>query len=417
VKILQLISNNFKKVRAVEITPDGNIVMITGKNGQGKSSILDSITAALCGKDAIPAEPIRKGAKSASVTVNLDGDMPVKVSRSFTAAGSKLTVTDASGNIVGSPQTFVDRFLGKISFDPTRFLALDSREQRRTLLELLKIDFSDIDDGIVNIKADRAEIARDKRAVETNLAAMHFTEDLPDKEISVADLTTELKRRQEHNRIVKGDELKYDATVRVVGLLKTELGETAYQIEQLQIKMAELKETISGRESEADLLKANRRTVEDLDDILQQITASDSTNQKIRVNLKIAELEKKVKGYQAEYYDRGQTIDQLEASKQKLLTDAQMPVEGLTAGEEGLLYKGIPLEQASESEQLRVAVAIAMALNPTLRVIRSSANAFDSESLKIITEMAQAQDYQVWLEKVDESGKVGIVIEDGMVKE
>jgi DNA repair exonuclease SbcCD ATPase subunit len=416
-KILKLISNNFKRIRAVEIDPVGNIIMITGKNGQGKSSALDSITAALCGKDAIPTEPIRKGAKTASVTVNLDGDMPVTVSRSFTAAGSKLTVTDASGNLVGSPQTFVDRFLGKISFDPTRFLALDSREQRRTLLELLKIDFSDIDDGIVNIKADRAEIARDKRAVETNLAAMHFTEDLPDKEISVADLTTELKRRQEHNRIVKGDELKYDATVRVVGLLKTELGETAYQIEQLQIKMAELKETISGRESEADLLKANRRTVEDPDEILQQISESEATNQKIRVNLKIAELEKKVKGYQTEYYERGQTIDQLEASKQKLLTDAQMPVDGLTAGEEGLLYKGIPLEQASESEQLRVAVAIAMALNPTLRVIRSSANAFDSESLKIIQEMAEAHDYQVWLERVDESGKVGIVIEDGMIKE
>jgi hypothetical protein len=33
----------------------------------------------------------------------------------------------------------------------------------------------------------------------------------------------------------------------------------------------------------------------------------------------------------------------------------------------------------------------------------------------MIAEMAKAQDYQVWVERVDTSGKIGVVIEDGQV--
>ncbi len=37
-------------------------------------------------------------------------------------------------------------------------------------------------------------------------------------------------------------------------------------------------------------------------------------------------------------------------------------------------------------------------------------------SLALIAEMAKERDYQVWMERVDDTGRVGIVIEDGHVK-
>ena len=46
-KIIQLSAENVKRLIAVEIKPDGNLVQITGKNGQGKTSVLDSIWWAL----------------------------------------------------------------------------------------------------------------------------------------------------------------------------------------------------------------------------------------------------------------------------------------------------------------------------------------------------------------------------------
>ena len=52
-KIVQLHAENYKRLRTVEISPDGNIVTIGGRNGAGKSSILDAIYVALGGADGV----------------------------------------------------------------------------------------------------------------------------------------------------------------------------------------------------------------------------------------------------------------------------------------------------------------------------------------------------------------------------
>jgi hypothetical protein len=40
----------------------------------------------------------------------------------------------------------------------------------------------------------------------------------------------------------------------------------------------------------------------------------------------------------------------------------------------------------------------------------------DSKRMDALEQIVQDQDFQLWVERVDESGKVGIVIEDGQVK-
>ena len=42
-KILKLQAENVKRLKVVEITPDGNVIMIGGPNDAGKSSVLDSM--------------------------------------------------------------------------------------------------------------------------------------------------------------------------------------------------------------------------------------------------------------------------------------------------------------------------------------------------------------------------------------
>ena len=82
-----------------------------------------------------------------------------------------------------------------------------------------------------------------------------------------------------------------------------------------------------------------------------------------------------------------------------------------------MTYNGQPLGQASAAEQLRAATAIAAALNPTVRVIRiADGSLLDSDSRAALEDMARAENFQIWLELVDESGELGIVIEDGKIK-
>ena len=48
-KIIQLTASNVKRLKAVEITPDGTLQIVGGRNAQGKSSVLDAIWLALGG--------------------------------------------------------------------------------------------------------------------------------------------------------------------------------------------------------------------------------------------------------------------------------------------------------------------------------------------------------------------------------
>ena len=72
-KIINLKINNFKGIKAVDITPTDDTVIISGKNGAGKSSVLDSIFYALSYKSAskqIP-EAVRNGENESSITIDL----------------------------------------------------------------------------------------------------------------------------------------------------------------------------------------------------------------------------------------------------------------------------------------------------------------------------------------------------------
>ena len=111
-------------------------------------------------------------------------------------------------------------------------------------------------------------------------------------------------------------------------------------------------------------------------------------------------------------------IEEREAAKRAAVAAAKMPVPDITFGE-GVIFKaGVPFDQASDAEKLRASVAIAMAGNPKLRVLRiRDGSLLDSDSLRVIAEMAQEREFQVWVEKVSEDGKLGFVIENGQVKE
>ena len=97
---------------------------------------------------------------------------------------------------------------------------------------------------------------------------------------------------------------------------------------------------------------------------------------------------------------------------------AEMPVAGLGFDESGVTFGGVPFGQASSAEQIRVSLAMAMALNPTLRVIRiMDGSLLDADSMAAIRAAAEEHDVQVWIEVVGDGDgdPATIVIDDGEI--
>src|SRR3546814_3882853 len=94
-----------------------------------------------------------------------------------------------------------------------------------------------------------------------------------------------------------------------------------------------------------------------------------------------------------------------------------MPVSGLGFGDGFITLNGLPFDQASTAEQIGASVGMGMAANPRLRVIMiREGSLLDDDSMKIVADLAEKHDYQVWLESVQSDRPGAVIIEDGMVK-
>jgi hypothetical protein len=400
-RIVSLTAENVKRLRAVHIEPDGDVVVIAGANAQGKTSVLDAIWLALGGGAASKSTPvpIREGEDHASVTLDL-GDL--KVTRTWTGDKTSLKVESADGARYGSPQSMLDSLVGRLSFDPLTFAQQDEKSQRTTLLSLVELPFDpdDLDARRRGAFEERTEVNRRHRDLRAQAMGLPDPDDdLPAEEVSVADLLQKAQDARQWQDRAAQIRTKHDAAVEKMRATKAALAEAEAHLLEVSNELAH----IPGDLPDPSQYDQQLRDVED-------------TNRKVRAAaerqrlLDLAGQEEQAAGELTRFLA---DVDQQRADG---LAAAVMPLDGLGFDDSGVTYQGVPLKQASAAEQLRVSIAMAMALNPKVRVIRiTDGSLLDSHNLALIAEMAAAQDFQVWIEKVDESGEVGIVIEDGEV--
>ena len=130
----------------------------------------------------------------------------------------------------------------------------------------------------------------------------------------------------------------------------------------------------------------------------------------------MVQLDAKVASHQARVAELTTRMGEIDERKAQLLTQARMPVEGLEVVEDGLRLGGVPLEQASQAEQLRCSLAIAIAQSPRLRdVWAKSGSLLDEEGLETLRQVAADLDCRLWLEMVNErpGDTRAVIIRDG----
>ncbi|MBY0260239.1 hypothetical protein, partial [Methylobacterium sp.] len=200
-------------------------------------------------------------------------------------------------------------------------------------------------------------------------------------------------------------------------------------IETLRARAKQLRHDADEADAEAD--KINARMVvtrgkladaaalpEPIDtlDLRERIAEAGRTNTAVAQREQRVRIEAQVQAAETEAAALTKAIEQRANEKREAIAKAHLPVPGIGFGEDEILLNEVPFDQASSAEQLRTSVAIAIAANPKLRVIRiQDGSLLDEDAMRILAEMAETSDYQVWIERVGAGSAVGIVIEDGSI--
>lgn len=420
-RIVKLEVENVKKLRAIAITPTSAVTQIRGANGSGKTSCLDAVFMAFGGKEAVPSQPVRAGEQKARIRLDLG---EIVVTRRFDRSGTtSVRVEAADGAQYPSPQRLLDSLYSSLTFDPLAFTRLAPREQLETLRKVVQLD--------VDIDALDAANERDYRLrADWNHRAKSFAERVatvresvnPDADVSAVDasaLLTQMQEAAEFNNRVR--QLNTDRRDRRVEIDNARQDARALREEaEEMLRNAEAKERWATAQAEelaemppvpalVDVAELRRR----IDDATARNAASDRES---RNRASLAAAERELAEAQRNAQELTAKMDERTALKRSAITDAAMPVPGLSFGAGEVLFDDVPLSQASTAEQIRVSFALAMAANPKLKVVLiKDGSLLDDVSLALIAEMAEANGYQVLLEKVGTDGSVGVLLENGEV--
>jgi len=400
-KIIELKSSNIKRLKAIELQIDEsqNVVLITGKNAQGKSSVLDSIWYALGGKKASQDKPIRDGEEKGEIELTMKSEKGnYIVKRTFTDKRSYLSVTNSEGAKYSNPQELLDFIVGNLSFDPLEFSRMDAKKQVAELTKVVGLDFSKLDEKKKQLTEERLIVGREEKALPTySEEEIKNSQELAKKEeVSVSELSAKLE-------VESSKRNNYTSALNSISANEALIKEYEEKIKNLKVQIIDLKK-IKDTEEDPEKLRAG-------------IAGADQINKEIRRAKEVIDNFAKVEAKKAEYKALTESIKAVEDEKADKLSKAKMPIKGLSWDEDKVLFNGIPYEQISSAEQLKVSMSIAMAANPKLKMlIIKDGSLLDSDNLKVIAEMTKGQDFQAWVEKVSDNDKVGIVIEDGEIK-
>jgi len=423
-KIIELIASNILRINAIHLVPKEDVNEVKGLNGAGKSSLLDIIVMGFKGKKGAPLEPVLRGKKKGEIKLTIDGDEKSGIPK-FTIV-SKVTndkietIIEPVSLLKGeTPRSFLDKLIGHISFDPLEFMNKAEKDQRNTLATLVGVDINQFDQDEKLAFDERTEKGRELKAAKIKVDALTcYPEVKQTDETNFAELSDKLQQAMKHDQEIT-DRTTANERVRASGM------KIAEEIKELKLKLADLEEGLATsvknykeEKAEIDLLEPI-----DIEDINLDIFSIEETNKKIRANAQYAVESSNLKAVQAGYDKLDSRVESIREQRQQTIQSANLPIPMLSFGDDGLLYNSIPLKQCSDGEKLMVSMAISMALNPTLRVLRiKDGSLLDSNNLAILSKMVKDKGYQLFIERVqskdeyDKLGKAGIYITEGVAE-
>lgn len=410
IKINSLEIENIKRVKAVKFEPAQNgLTIVGGKNGQGKTSVLDSIAWALGGDKFKPSQPQREGSViPPNLHIVLSNGLVVERK----GKNSDLKVTDPDGQKGG--QQLLNEFVEQLALNLPKFMEASNKEKANTLLQIIgvKDELNELEQKEQELYNERTAIGRISDQKRKYAKEMVYYDGVPKELISAAELINQqqdiLARNGENQR--KRDKAlslhaERNRLAEKVNALKEEL-------ERYQKRLIQVDQDMTIAYKSAEELKDE--STEELETNIRNI---DEINLKVRSNLDKEKAEEDAKYYAEKYDTLTSEINKVRKAKSDLLEGANLPLPGLSVSEGELTYNGYKWDNMSGSEQLKVAAAIVRKINPNCGfVLIDKLEQMDTDTLKKFGEWLETEGLQAIATRVSTGGECSIVIEDGYIQ-
>lgn len=407
VKIVSLEAQNVKRLKAVELTPtqDG-LNLIGGKNGQGKTSVLDAIAWALGGEKFAPSKPKRaESATDPVIRVTLSNGFVVERS----GKNGTLKIKDPSGKKSG--QKILDEFIEKLALNLPAFMAMNDKEKAKVLLQIIGVgdQLYELDTKCSTLYNRRLEIGRIADQKEKFAKEMPVYPDAPKEPVSAADLI------EQHQEILarNGQRQQWQAEAQqiqfVIQKLTADIERTKRELERLEATLAaEQAKAAEAAKSPAEL------EMESTAELEEQLRSVEEINAKVRANMDREKADLDAEAYRKQYDELTTEIENIRIERMKLLDGAEMPLDGLSVEDGVLTYHGQAWDNMSGAEQLKCAAAIVRKLNPKCGfVLMDKLEQMDLDTLREFGEWLEAEGLQVLATRVSTGEECAVIIEDG----
>lgn len=399
-KINKLEIENVKRVKAVKLEPTANgLTVIGGRNGQGKTSVLDAIAWALGGDRYKPSQAQRDGSVlPPDIHIVMDNGLVVERK----GKNSTLKVLDPQGKMGG--QQLLNGFVEQLALDLPRFLNASGKEKANTLLQIIGVG-----DQLMVMERQEEEMYNQRRVIgqiadqkEKYAKEATYYPDAPKEPVSASELIQQQQSMLAQNGANQRKRENLAKIEETAARMSAELhGLTAqYEIVLDDLAMA--------RKSAIDL---QDESTEALERSLEQV---EEINRKVRANLDKDKADEDAKHYTHQYNELTQKIDAVRVQKLALLADAPLPLPGLTVANGELMYGGYAWDNLSGSDQLKVATAIVRKLNPQCGfVLLDKLEQMDVGTLHAFGEWLTQEGLQAIATRVSTGDECSIIIEDG----
>lgn len=409
IKINTLQVENVKRVKAVALEPSANgLTVIGGKNGQGKTSVLDAIAWALGGDRYRPSNAEREGS-TLPPHIKLELSNGLTVERS--GKNSALKVVDTTGKRSG--QQLLNEFVEQLAIDLPRFLQASNREKADTLLQVIGVG-----DQVRSLEVKEKEVYNRRHMIGQEADRKRkYADELPhypaapNEPVSASQLIRQqqdiLARNGENQRKrMRANQIEheYGRTAAHVSLLRSQLADAEKQLQQLEADLAI---------AQKDALDLQDESTDEIERSLQEI---EQINIQVRANCDREKAEQDAAHYAQQYQDLTKELEEIRHDKYALLDSAKLPLPGLSVEDGELTYNGKKWDCMSGADQLIAATAIVRAINPKCGfVLLDKLEQLDADQLHMFGAWLQSQQLQVIATRVSTGPECSIIIEDGFV--